>query len=83
MRNSDSPIKRSAETFDAIVCAILAVGYIMRENDHGEITCKFQPCYFFCQIPVLTNFIPFTVKFHYLHMQRLLDNTAPAALCAL
>jgi len=31
MRNSST--KHRVETFDAIVCAILAVGYIMREND--------------------------------------------------
>jgi len=55
MRNSDSPSKRSVETFDVIVCTILAIGYIVRENDHGQITCKFQPCYFYCQIPLLAN----------------------------
>jgi len=46
------------EIFDAVVCAILAVGCIMRKNDQGEITCKFQPCYFYCQIPLLANSAP-------------------------
>ena len=61
MKNSDSPTKHSVETVDAIVCAlpaILATGYIMRENDHSQITCKFQPCYFFCQIQLLANSAP-------------------------
>ena len=58
------------ETFDAI-------GYIVRENDNGEIICKFQPCYFYCQIPLLANSTPLLSNFISLPA----NSALPASLC--
>jgi len=73
MRNSDSPTKRSVETFDAI-CLILVICYrhAWKRLRSNSVTCMFHIRYLYCQFPLLAN--------RYLHCQiPLRANSAPPA----